>query len=330
MNFYQANAFGLGGIFTRPLKDTLQSQAVVCLPSSGGHNFSSVENFSFHGLVSFRRAYAEVGGSFDECHNVYTSYSHSVIEGLNIADMVTADRVVCRVAAYSPQVDGLEGGEYSFSITGSYFEKLRIAGHAIDVRLATDVFHQYDTYSKANRAYKAGKADEWLPGSKLSNLNDSKLAELEDTYHALRGISERVREWKQRRNRQSDQDTYLFSPANHLKLEDDVGSKADLSSFGAIILVPKFGVVRLADLLVQRSNRQLIMLRVEMGSPMEGTITGNSSQAGGYLLSEGRSEKGRSVSHPIHPVKTSTVRCTPEVRQKIYPTDVIVNSEPLI
>jgi hypothetical protein len=24
------------------------------------------------------------------------------------------------------------------------------------------------------------------------------------------------------------------------------------------------------------------------------------------------------------------LRCTPEVRQKIYPTDVIVNSEPLI
>ena len=33
---------------------------------------------------------------------------------------------------------------------------------------------------------------------------------------------------------------------------------------------------------------------------------------------------------PHHPKLTLALRCTPEVRQKIYPTDVIVNSEPLI
>ena len=34
--------------------------------------------------------------------------------------------------------------------------------------------------------------------------------------------------------------------------------------------------------------------------------------------------------HPRYPRMAWTLRCTPEVRQKVYPTHVIVNGEPLI
>ena len=290
MEFFCGDSLGVGGFITRPLQDTLVSQVAAVLPISGGHSSSSLENFRFRGVVSFRRAHSAVSGSFDECHNRYTACAYSVVEGLNIADMVTADRVVSRVAVYSPEV-GLDG-EHSFDITGSHFDNLRIAGHLIDVKLATRVFHDHDTYSKIARAHHARKMDDWLSGIKLGSLSIGELAQLEDAYHALGGISEMVRQWKRVGDRPKYRGNYLFSPANHLKLEDHAESNTEIRAFGAIILVPKFGVVRLADLLIHESSRQLIMLRVEMCSTMEGSLAMGSARVGGDLISAASDRDG--------------------------------------
>jgi len=64
------------------------------------------------------KAYAEVGGSYDDCHGIHTTHAWSVLEGVNIADMLTADRVVSRMAVYYRADDS---GEASYDITGSYF-----------------------------------------------------------------------------------------------------------------------------------------------------------------------------------------------------------------
>jgi hypothetical protein len=203
-----------------------------------------------------------VGGSFDECHNRHTSYATSVVEGLNILDVVTADRVVSRMAIYSAEA-GDKAGEATFDITGSHFDNLKVAGHKIDVKLATHVFHEHDTYSKIAKAHQGKKTDPWLLGSKLGKLNDRELAELEDTYHSLGGISEIVREWKQTEDRPKDRGGYCFSPANHLKLEEHAGPNTELLGFGCIICVPKFGepaaarqaaaIARLANLIARRT-----------------------------------------------------------------------------
>ena len=100
--FYHASAYGLSGEIERPMRHSIPMQAATALAGSGGRGFQRIENFSAPPYVSFDAAYTEVGGSFDECHNQHTTFSYSVIEGLNIAGMVTADRVVARMAVYSP------------------------------------------------------------------------------------------------------------------------------------------------------------------------------------------------------------------------------------
>jgi hypothetical protein len=277
---YNASAYGLAGEIERPFRHTIPTQAAAVLAASGGRGHQRVENFHLDGIVSFKAAYAEVGGSFDECHNRHTSYACSVVEGLNVLDVVTADRVVSRMAIYSAE-HGDEKGEATFDITGSHFVNLRIAGHKIDVKLATHVFHEHDTYSKLANAHQARKTDEWLLGSKLGKLNDGQLKELEETYHALGGMSEMVKGWKKEGERPRD-GSYLFSPANHLKLEEHVGAGSELLGFGSIICIPKFGVVRLAEMLVHRGCRTLTMLRTQMCSTgTGGTDTGGSGGSGG-------------------------------------------------
>lgn len=275
--FYHASAYGLSAEIERPVRQSVPAQATSALGIGGGRGTSRVEKFCATPFICFDAAYTEVGGSYDECHNIHTTYAYSVIEGLNIADMVTADRVVSRMLTYSPEV-GDEEGEHSYDITGSYFQNLRIAGHLIDIKLSTHRFHDHNTYSKFEKAYHGGEADDLLPWGSQSDKQLSQLEKLEDQYHALSGIGKRAKQWKGRRP--SKGGSYWCSAAGHLDLQKQVDG-TELQGFGGIILIPKFGVVHLAQMLVHKDQRRLTMFHVQMCSTSQGNTGGGSSTSGG-------------------------------------------------
>lgn len=270
---YHASAFSISAEFERPKKHSLAPQASIVLASHGGHGAQSVTGYKADGLLSFKEAYTEVAGSYDECHDMHTTYALSVLEGVNIGDMLTADRVVSRVAVYY-NADGQS--EATYDITGSYYDNLRIAGRKIDIELATDVFHDHNTYSHITKAHQNTTTDDWLVGSKLRSLSGKKLEELENTYNALSGISEAVKECNEKKGRPTDRGSYWFSPANHFDWKKSGGS-SEILGFGSIICIPKFGVIRLAEMTVQRHSRTLRMFRVQMCSTAHGDSDGGSS-----------------------------------------------------
>jgi hypothetical protein len=230
-------------------------------------------------------AHTEVGGSHDPCHNRHTTFAFSSLEGVNVADMLTADRVVSRLYIYVPAKPA-DDSEPSFTITGSLFENLRIAGYEADVQLATSEFHtSHDTHTKA------GTGDKWLLASPLaSKRTEDELKGLEAEYHALKGITALVQRWKawkekgeQKSDKQSGEKhshcrTYLFSPIKSLTLK---GAGPEIVILGNIICIPKFGVIRLADLLVHGHYRSLTMFRVEMCSATGGSTDGGGTSGGG-------------------------------------------------
>jgi hypothetical protein len=279
---YSASAYGFAGELERPSRHTISSQAASVLAADGGRGSNRVQNFKFDGFLSVADAHTEVGGSYDECHNLHTTYAFSSLEGVNVADMLTADRVVSRLYIYAP-ADPADKSEPSFSITGSQFENLRIAGYKVDVQLATSEFHGYDTHSQVENA------ENWLLASQLAKKGEDELTRLEKTYHALKGITALVKGWKQKGEKQLDEKqsdgkhthckTYLFSPIKVLKLEGYTGT--DIEILGNIICIPKFGVIRLADLLVQGHFRSLTMFRVQMCSGTGGGAGGGGTSGGG-------------------------------------------------
>ncbi|HYX54218.1 MAG TPA: hypothetical protein VE783_12255 [Candidatus Limnocylindrales bacterium] len=318
---YNASANGLSAEIERPVQQSVPAQAVCNLSSTGGRGFQRVEKFCLPPFVCFDAAYSEVGGSFDECHNIHTTYAWSVIEGLNIADMVTADKVVSRVVSYSPEEpDGHcnVDGEHSFDITGSYFENLRIAGRKIDLDLSTDLIHKHNTYSsfqqhyhpeassantgasptakgatnsgkKAAAAAGSQKRQSLLPWGELDKEGLRRLQDREKTYHALTGLSARAAAWANGGRAKStaasavNQPTnyrgaYLCSAAGHLDLSN---SNSELENFGGIVLIPKFGIVRLAELTIHPDYRRLNMIRVQMCSGATGSGDGPTSGTGG-------------------------------------------------
>jgi len=297
--FYHASAYGLAGEIERPMRHSIPAQAATTLAGSGGRGFQRIENFSVSPFVSFDAAYTEVGGSFDDCCNQHTTFAYSVIEGLNIAGMITADRVVARMAVYSPTVPDAGDGqgtskkkpketgkaaakgdpEHMFDITGSYFDNLRIAGHKIEVQLATPRLHGYQTYKDLSAALESG-ADDLLPWGKLDAGGVNELEKLEDEYHALTGFGSRARQWNTDKKSRSIDGMYWCSAAGHYNLKKDL-PETELHGFGGIICIPKFGVVRLAELVVHKHRRELHMLRVDMCSTSSGGIVGGGAGGGG-------------------------------------------------
>jgi hypothetical protein len=274
---YSASAYALAAEFERPKKHSLSPQASVVLSGHGGHGSQRVPGYKVDGLISFKEAYSEVGGSYDDCHGMYTTHAWSVVEGLNVADMLTADRVVSRLAVYHYASD--KKAEPTYDFTGSYFENLRIAGHPLDIKLDTNSLHDHDTFGKLAKAHKSGKCDNLLLGHGLCDIPGAKLKQLEDTYHALSGMSELVAEWK-KKERPAERSAYMLSAANHLNLEHTIG-KTELENFGSIICVPKFGVIRLGEILVHKHSRTLRMFRVQMCSSGHGGSDGGMSGGGG-------------------------------------------------
>jgi hypothetical protein len=190
--------------------------------------------------------------------------------------MLTADRVVSRMAIYYPAD---HSSEASYDITGSYFENLRIAGHQIEVKLATHVFNKQDTFKKVADAHQTGTSDQWLQGAGLMSMDDPQLQALEDEYHALTGMSKMVEEWK-KMGRPAERGSYKFSVANELDLNKQIGP-TELKGYGSIICIPKFGVIRLAEMTVHKHSRTLRMFRVQMCSSGHGGADGGTGSGSG-------------------------------------------------
>ncbi len=100
---YHAEASVLEGHLQRPLSQEIKPQAYVKLPEHGGYLAQRAEDYRIEGVLSFRSAYTQVAGNPDvKPGHGLTTLSTSVVEGLNVLDVVTADRVVGQISTEHP------------------------------------------------------------------------------------------------------------------------------------------------------------------------------------------------------------------------------------
>jgi hypothetical protein len=233
---YSAHALGLSAKFERPIEHLIEVQAPSSLASTGGHSYSRVNNFRFEEFVSFSSAYSYVSGSQKSEDGTYTTLSTATVEGLNILDVVTADRLVARLASqHSAGKD-----EASVVVLGSTFDNLRIAGCRAEVQLHHELFLSLDTNDAIRKAL-------------ASNSEFRTMAE--DPYQT-----------GQKRAVPNARGVLLCSLVKDIRL-----SCPGVKSQGHTLVVPQFGKIFLAEMLVQPGMRTLTMLRFDLGSPGCGT-----------------------------------------------------------
>jgi hypothetical protein len=135
---YDAEAVALSGSLRLPLIQEVEPPTFVKLNERGGYLSQHAENYRLGGAVSFRSAYTQVAGNPSDktaAGHKWNTLTTAVIEGLNVLDIVTADRIVCQISTDHPLV----GYVPAVTFLGTRFENLRIAGHTVKLDLDLNI-----------------------------------------------------------------------------------------------------------------------------------------------------------------------------------------------
>jgi hypothetical protein len=152
---FRAHGVAASGRLTKPSNEFIDAQASSALPVNGGMASAQVENFAFRNILSFARARTDLVGTFSPDEGAYNTLITTSVEKLSILGVLTADRVVCRLASRHLA----DGNEASIITLGSQIENLRVGGTEIPLGLDFPLLLQHNTAAKVRDAKLAGIQD---------------------------------------------------------------------------------------------------------------------------------------------------------------------------
>lgn len=290
-HYFHAEAHALKGKVRFPVDAEVRPQAFVKLAGTleellngeGKRNYFSqhAKNYRLEGVFSYTAAHTQVSGhesSKNERNSV--TLATSVVENLNILNVVTADRVVAQIS--TTHIPGQYVPEVTF--LGTHFENLKIARHKVEPIMNLK-----------------------LAGPKPQN-DQLYVADKTNLMTVVKGQYERLADWLAGREgmRSAEPDGslslhYHGGAPNYEKILSDVATarKIDGTSNGItcslvedvviepikddsatavrdakelvegkcghVIHIPDFGTIFLAELTVNHNTFHLTMIRVEMG-----------------------------------------------------------------
>ena len=154
---FKGSAYGAAGVLTTPFREIIHTQAASALSDIGGYGSSRSDKFSHRNILRFDSAVTEVTGSqthLDGPAPTYSTLVKATVEGLDIMGMITADRIVANLV--STYVHGPDA-EPAVNLIGSRFENLKIGGIPVKVCLNLDVLDKYRHHRHLKEAYKTDK-----------------------------------------------------------------------------------------------------------------------------------------------------------------------------
>ncbi len=259
---YHADANAIGGTLKQPYQQMITAPTSVSLSGAGGYSTARTAGFGIDHIVSTTTSYTHVAGTDETGAGPWTTLVTAVVEGLNIMEVVTADRIVAQLSARHPQ----EGYVPTVAITGSQFVNLRVNGVPVEAEVNLDVLNVQQEPGKpaiclsrhpemlrraadhCNRMTNAPGAPDWL------------------AYRYGWLASGQV----------SEERGYLLC-----SLVNQVTVQKPNMSFGHVVHVPDFGDLILGELIFDQGTYRLTMLRAEMGCIGDGTITVSTAHTNG-------------------------------------------------
>jgi hypothetical protein len=127
---FHAEATIVSGNLYQPFSQTIEPQAKSHLYHQGGYLSQHVDGFRVEGVLTFQKAYTQVAGNPGrKPGHGWATLCTTVVEGLNVLEVLTADKVVGQIITEHP----LDGYVPRISFLGTRFENLRIAGHPVEL-----------------------------------------------------------------------------------------------------------------------------------------------------------------------------------------------------
>lgn len=268
---FHASATIISGHLKLPLEREIRPQAYAQLHSDGGYFSERIENFSIEGVLSIRSAYTQVSGNRStKVGQGWTTLTTTTIEGLNVLEVVTADRIVGQTITEHPP----EGYVPSISFLGTRFENLRIAGKPVELEIDHNILGE--------------KPD----GDGTYAKDASLIARVGSQYSRVLESGDLSEDLRERYNRLSS--TLGSAEEVECSLVNRASGSYPGLTFGHIIHVPDFGKIVLAKLKVSHgeyntptgapriTNVHLTMAHLELGCAAQGNMPiGSGSTNGG-------------------------------------------------
>ena len=258
---YHAEATVLSGHLRLPLVQKIEPQAHSRLREEGGYLSERMDSFRVESVLSFRSAYTHVAGNLStKPGEGWTTLATTTIEGFNVLDVVTADRIVGQIIIEHP----LEGYVPSVSFLGTRFDNLCVAGHVVDLDVDLSILgekpekdapytHHGELISRVRKQYDRIRGHRQLPGD---------LAEQYNRLNTTLGNSESL----------------------ECSLVNQAAGPYPGISFGHKIRIPGFGEVTLAKLTLEHEDPhpekkvprttavRLTMVEMKLGCVIDGTL----------------------------------------------------------
>jgi hypothetical protein len=260
--YYHADASPIGGHFTHPVETVVPSHGSSSLAQAGGHASSNIGPFRLDDIASCEGASSKIFGGVHKKSGDWTTMVTSVVEGLNVLEVVKADRVVSKLAVSHPH----DGYHPRVTFVGSHFENLRIAGVSVNPVLNHDLL-----------ATPKSKFPE-VPFTQDKTFIDKAISHTQKMIKA-----ESVPDWVPARYGWVDSEKERSKKGYVLcSLVEQVEGAKSGTSYGHVVHVPGFGNVFLGELIVAHGLFRLTMLRIEMGCPADGDLSFGTSNSKGY------------------------------------------------
>ena len=283
---YHATASVLSGQLKRPIEQKIEEQAPVRLEDRRGGNFTRfAENVSIEGLISFTKGKTRVSGSRSLKNNGWVTLSTSIAEGLNVFEVITADRIVSQVSTEHPY----ENGHFpQVTFLGTQFTNLAVGGFPLQLTFNFGIcgnrpadnrsYLQDATFLNAVKQQTQKIADAVGLPKELKARYDEKVA----TIDRLIRISD-------------DNEPPRDEPKITCSLIDSIGKIPipGVTSYGNILVIPDFGTVALGEIEVgEKKYRdsakpsvyfELTGINMQMGCVADGSAQVATSKANGHM-----------------------------------------------
>jgi hypothetical protein len=241
---FRGHAIGIAGRISKPEDSIIWVQGTSSLPVIGGYARSHVERARFGDILSFESVVTRTTGEHSQKEKAYKTVANSVVKDLHINGRLSVDTLEATLISTHPD----KGGVPSIVPTGTHITNLRIDGYPVHITLDIDLFTKYATAESLARAYASDDA--------FFKQHGKRFLAREKTKHA-------------KNNRQiPESGGYIVCSivsevrTEHPKVVVD----------GHVLILKGFGRIFLGEILITGASRRLTLLRLKLGSPVEGDI----------------------------------------------------------
>lgn len=283
-HLFHADAQLLEAALQAPVIREVKRVSHVKLEPDGTYKFQQSGGLRLEGIISYESGYTQVGGhKSPKPGHGFVTLATSVVEGLNILDVLTADRVVAQISTEHPEwwpeaTNGRRPLQVpTVSFLGTRFENLRINGHEVRLKTKFDILGAKP------------------PADDTSYLDDSKVRDNVSEHYGRIQKANKLAEWTTDEKYYWNQDVPHYGEMK-CSLVSEIDKGVAGIPFGHVIDLPHFGRIFLAELTVTRERAKpstngyanpetyhvhLDMIRVELGCPAQGSSTAVSASSNG-------------------------------------------------